>query len=480
MLFFLLGIITTLFLTAIIYLRISRKLSIKEEEAQRLAQEKQIVLDFMQSISGAIVGERNRQKLFQKITHAAIVNTGAMSACIFEKNSEGKFQRIAFEGFFPPQSKASFTRLKHSKSRSEFIENAFKTEVFSEGEGLIGSVAKTGKSILIENAQNDPRVLQYDDPTMLIRSLMITPVTCEGSLIAILAVANPIEGVPFNEMDFSLLESLSNQVGLAIQNSTTIQLQIEKSKLDIDLQLAQNIQNLLLPSAFPKESTIDFSAFYAPAQKIGGDFYDVFELDNEKIGVVVADVSGKGIPASIVMAICQTHLKHLIQKSTSPAETLKALNKEIFSSIRPGMFVTLTLGIIDTKLNQITIARAGHEAPIYYQQATSDTAGSAGTIQANGMAIGIVPSSMYDQKIEDLTLPFNKGDILVFYTDGLTEVTNQRNDEFSNQRLIQILSKEHSNTAQGILDKILASIRAFSNEAEAQDDQTILVVKHKG
>ena len=266
MFFFLLGIASTLFLTAIIYLRISRKLSIKEEEAQRLSQEKQIVLDFMQSISGAIVGEKIARSS-SKIIHAAIINTGAMSACIL-KTPKGTFQRIAVEGLFPPQNKSSFERLKHSNSRSEFIENAFQTEIFSEGEGLIGSVAKTGKPVLIENAKNDPRVLQYEDPTMLIRSLMVTPVFCEDALIAILAVANPIEGIPFNKMDFSFLESLSNQVGLAIQNSTTIQLQIEKSQLDVDLQLAQNIQNLLLPSAFPKESEIDFSAFYAPDKKL--------------------------------------------------------------------------------------------------------------------------------------------------------------------------------------------------------------------
>ena len=478
MLFFLIGIALTLFLTAIVYLRINRKLSIKEEEVQRLEQEKQIILDFMQSISGAIVGEKNRQKLFQKITHAAIINTGALSACIFEKTMDGVFQRIAVEGLFPPQSKASLAKLKHAKSRSEFIENAFETESFSEGEGLFGSVAKTRKPVLIENAHNDPRIVQHDDPALFIHSLMVTPIIYEGELIAILAIANPIEGVPFNKMDFSLLESLSNQVGLAIQNSNSLQLQLEKSKLDIDLQLAQNIQNLLLPSEFPKESPIDFSAYYAPAQKIGGDFYDVFELNQDTIGVVVADVSGKGIPASIIMAICQTHLKHLTKEYSSPANILKALNKEVFSSIRPGMFITLTLGIIDLTSNQVTIARSGHEAPIYFKH-SEHSEGTISMIQADGMAVGIVPSEMYDSKIEDITLDFNHGDILLFYTDGLTEVENRRNEEFSNQRLMKIISQEYTKDAKSIVAKILESVHQFSDGAQPQDDQTVLVVKHQ-
>ena len=228
MLPFFIGVLLALLFTALINYRINRKVSIKEEAVQRLEQEKQIVIDFMHSISGAITGEKNRQKLFHKIIHAAITNTGAMSACIFEKKADERFYRIAVEGLFPPQNQASISILKHTISRTDFIKNAYETESYASGEGLVGSVAQTGKPILISRAKNDPRVIQHDDPALHIHSLMLAPVTYDESLIAILAVANPISGVPFDKMDFSLLQSLASQVGLAIQNSTTIQLQIEK------------------------------------------------------------------------------------------------------------------------------------------------------------------------------------------------------------------------------------------------------------
>ena len=176
-------------------------------------------------------------------------------------------ERVAVEGLFPPQNFESINRLKNSKSRTELFKNTYKNESYALGEGLIGSVGKSIKPILIEQAKNDPRVLQHDDPSLHIHSLMLSPVTHDGALIAILAVANPIDGTPFNDMDFSLLQSLASQVGLAIQNSTTIQLQIEKNKIDLDLQLAQNIQSLLLPKTFPLNTPLRVCCLLRPCAK---------------------------------------------------------------------------------------------------------------------------------------------------------------------------------------------------------------------
>lgn len=477
MLLFFTGVLITLLFTAFINFRINRKVSITEEAVQRLEQEKQIVIDFMHSISGAITGEKNRQKLFHKIIHAAITNTGAMSACIFEKKSDDRFYRIAVEGLFPPQNQASILALKHSSSRTEFFKNTYETESYAIGEGLVGSVAKTSKPILISRAKNDPRVIQHDDPALHIHSLMLAPVTYDGALIAILAVANPLTGVSFDAMDFSLLQSLAGQVGLAIQNSTTIQLQIEKNKIDLDLQLAQNIQNLLLPSKFPKDIPLEFAAHYLPAQKIGGDLYDVFGIDADSIGVAIADVSGKGIPASIVMAMCQTHLKHLIKQKNSPADILKLLNEELLKTMRPGMFVTLSLGIINIKTNTLTIARAGHEAPLFFSPNHKD---KIFPVEVSGMALGIVPAEIFNQKIEDFTLNFQKDDILVLYTDGVTEMENKKQEEFSTDRLMRIIHKASSENAEAIVSDIFKNLNNFAEGLEPLDDQTLLLIKHIG
>ena len=211
--------------------------------------------------------------------------------------------------------------------------------------------------------------------------------------------------------------------------------------------------------------------------KIGGDLYDVFEIDADSIGVAIADVSGKGIPASIVMAMCQTHLKHLIKQKSSPADVLKLLNEELLKTMRPGMFVTLSLGIINLKTNTLTIARAGHEAPLFFSPSHKD---KLFPIEVSGMALGIVPPDIFNQKIEDFTLNFQKDDILVLYTDGVTEMENKKQVEFSADRLMRIIDKTSSKNAKSIVSKIIKSLNDFSEGLKPIDDQTLLLIKYTG
>ena len=175
------------------------------------------------------------------------------------------------------------------------------------------------------------------------------------------------------------------------------------------------------------------------------------------------------------MAKCQTHLKHLIKNDKSPAEILKLVNTELCKTMQPGMFVTLILGIINLKKHTITIARAGHEAPLFYESNKSE---EVKPINIKGMALGIVPKEIFDPKIADLTLPFNEGDILILYTDGLTETENNRNEEFGSNRLKDIIQQNKFNNAKVIMKSVMSNIKSFADGQKPQDDQTILIIKH--
>jgi sigma-B regulation protein RsbU (phosphoserine phosphatase) len=275
-----------------------------------------------------------------------------------------------------------------------------------------------------------------------------------------------------------LVESLAEQVGLAVHNSDAMKVQIEKSKLDLDLELASNIQNLLLPSRFPETPNLEFAAHYTAAQKIGGDLYDVFPLQDNKIGVAIADVSGKGIAASIIMAICQTNLHHLSRSKNSPAEILKAINAEMHESMRRDMFITMIYAVIDVANESITLARAGHELPLHYHR---DTAGqiTVDKIQSTGMAIGMVPPEIFDSTIVDTTLHFSTDDAFLLYTDGVTESVNLEGEEFSGERLIDTLQTSGRGSAQAILNTVITSVERFSGEAGQTDDLTLIAVKHR-
>ncbi len=460
------------------YISARREVMRIDEEKQLLNQEKQIVLEFMHNMVEAI-GERvDRDELFQRVVHAAILSTGALSACVFAKNEEGRFSGVAVEGLFPPQRPLPESSRMKLTTRAKFIEQVLRSEVFAPGEGLIGSVAATGNGVLITDAESDPRVMKHDDPSLVVRSMVVAPIVFRDTALGVLAVANPADGLAFNETDFSLVQSLAEQAGLAIQNADLMNLQIEKNKLDVDLSLASSIQAMLLPSSFPKHRNLDIHACYLPAQKVGGDLFDFFELGEGRIGVVIADVSGKGIPASLIMAICQSNLRHFAAQFDSPARVLSEMNKLMSSDMHKDMFITTVYAIVDTKAGQLVMARAGHELPLHCHFNVDSGLIQATLVGSEGMALGMVPEELFDSVIADKRVDFVEGDIFVLYTDGVTEASNQEGNEFSSGRLADTVKTLRSRPAEELNQGILDSVHRFSGSGQQVDDITLLTVKY--
>ncbi|WP_269526947.1 SpoIIE family protein phosphatase [Coraliomargarita parva] len=477
MMSFFIGVVLGLLGMWAVYARQRRKRTLIEEEKQLLQQEKQIVVEFMHNMVEAVATGGDRQAMFQRIIHAAILSTGAMSACIFEKRPDNTLKGIAVEGLFPPQRKLPDEISSKLATRTQFLENILKAESYKMGEGLIGQVAKSGRALLIADAQKDPRVIQHKDRSLQIRSIIVAPVLFQGELIAVLAVTNPVDGLSFTETDFSLVESLAEQVGLAVHNSDAMQLQIEKNKLDLDIELASNIQGLLLPKAFPPSEKLAFAAHCTPAQKIGGDLYDVFALNSKTIGVAVADVSGKGISASILMAICQTNLRHFSKLHRSPSKVLSAINAAMSESMRKDMFITIVYAIIDLETEKVTIARAGHELPLFYDT-QEDGRVEVIPVRSQGMAVGMVPPEIFDLTIQDTEIEFGVKDALLLYTDGVTESVNAEGEEYSGKRLTHTLRNLGEGTAQDIVDGVLEGVGRFCGDVGQPDDLTLIAIKH--
>jgi sigma-B regulation protein RsbU (phosphoserine phosphatase) len=452
-----------------------RAINVIREEKQRLGQEKQIVVEFMHNMVAAVGEGSEREALFQRIIHAAILSTGATSACIFERQPDGRLKGIAVEGLFPPQRPIPPDSRPGLGTRARFIESVLKSESFAPGEGLIGEVAQSRRAVLIRDARSDPRVVAHLDPALQMRSLVVAPILFQDELIGVLAVANPADGTDFNETDFSLVESLAEQVGMAVHNSDLVRLQIEKNRLDIDIELAGNIQGLLLPRTLPHAGRVDIAARYHPAQKIGGDLYDAFELGGKRMGLAVADVSGKGIPASIVMAICRTHLRHFAHRFDSPADVLRAVNDGLQHSLRRDMFITMVYAVIDLEEGRLRLARAGHEPPFFLP---AEAGGAAPRrLSPRGMALGMVPPRIFDPSIEDAVLPFSKGDTLLLFTDGLTESPNHAGVEYSAARLGEALESAASLSATEMVESLMESVRRFTGRGNQADDLTLIAVK---
>lgn len=477
MLPFILGLIMGTFALWLFYAGKRRQIKILEEDKQLLRQEKQIVVEFMHNMVEAVAEGSDREAMFQRIIHAAILSTGAMSACIFEKRPNNTLKGIAVEGLFPPQRKLPQAITSKLVTRAQFLESILKSETYQMGEGLIGQVAQSRRALLIADAQSDPRIIQHDDPALQVRSFIVAPVLFQGELIAVLAVANPSDGLAFTETDFSLVQSLAEQVGLAVHNSDSMQLQIDKNKLDTDIELASNIQGLLLPKKFPPADHIAFASHYTPAQKVGGDLYDVFALDEKTIAFAIADVSGKGISASLLMAICQTHLRHFAKQHRSPSQVLSCINAAMEHTMQRDMFITMVYAVIDLESEQLTLARAGHELPLFYDQHSKGGL-DVDPIQSPGMAVGMVPPIIFDSIIQDTSIHFGTNDALLLYTDGITESANAQGEEYGSARLSELLRNHGSKDAQEIIDQVLDSVNRFSQGTGQHDDLTLIAVKH--
>jgi sigma-B regulation protein RsbU (phosphoserine phosphatase) len=473
----LVGLLLAAIVLAVMLARARGEAERTEEQNQKLAQDRQRLLDFMHLMAEALGEGLSRQELQQRIVHAAILSTGALSACIFERTERNTMRGVAVEGLFPPHRPLGDTARGKLTTRARFIEEVLKSEEFPVNEGVVGRVADTGEGELLADAASDPRIVKHDDPALAVRSVIAVPLVFRERFFGVLAVTNPAGDQPFTESDFSLMQSLAEQAAVALHNAEILNFQIEKQQLDLDLSLASGIQQMLLPRHTAVFAGLDLDARYAPAQKVGGDLYDVFALSDTRLGVAVADVSGKGIPGSLLMAICRTNLRQIAPRFAGPAAVLRELNRALAGDIQAGLYVTMLYAVVDTVANTVTLARAGHELPLIVRREGVGGGHAVEFIDSDGMALGLVPDEMFAETIADRTVPLAPGDTLVLYTDGLTEAPNDDGKEFSNARLADAVRALHHRSAREINDGILERVQRFAGDTPQRDDFTLVTVK---
>ena len=252
----------------------------------------------------------------------------------------------------------------------------------------------------------------------------------------------------------------------------------EKIRLDRELGLAGSIQKLLLPQYIPQAHSLDISTIYRPAQKIGGDLYDVFDLGGGRIAVIVADVSGHGISAALLMAICRTSFQFCARCAITAADLLRMLNRSMVHSFKRGMFITIACAFIDTQRNTLSIARGGHERPVLISNHLIEKGKTEiEFLNTRGLAVGISKPEVFDAAITEISRSYSRGDVVVFYTDGLTETLNARGEEFGAARLEAVLRASHALPAKDVNAAIIRELKAFSDGNEPTDDLTLVTIR---
>lgn len=328
------------------------------------------------------------------------------------------------------------------------------------------------KPVLVDDMANDDRFHHLKKSSVRHASLVVVPLVAHGTLTGILYATK--EGrYGFVKDDVDLISAFADQATVAIENSRLIKKSIERERLLREMLVAQEMQKKLLPQILPQHLSLELGAISTPAFEVGGDYYDFAELGSGRLGIIVGDVSGKGVPAAFYMSVMKGIFQALGKTCTSPREFMIKANEALAGSIDKHSFVSLIYAIVDTRTGSLTLARAGH-CPLLH-------IGTHGAeyLRPGGMGVGLSSGGTFDGAIEESTITLKDEDLCVFYTDGITEA--RRNDEeFGYDRLRDVALRERANSAPAICTGILNEVKTFSENKASHDDLTLVVLKWKG
>jgi sigma-B regulation protein RsbU (phosphoserine phosphatase) len=248
----------------------------------------------------------------------------------------------------------------------------------------------------------------------------------------------------------------------------------ERQRLKRELEVARVVQMSFLPSEDPKLSGIDISSICIPALEVGGDYYDFIKLNNNKLGIIIGDVSGKGTQAAFYMTLTKGFLKALAKQTDSPSEVLIKMNELFYENVERGRFISMVYAIIDYDRMELKIARAGHNPII-----TNDLAGKISLINPKGIALGLEKGELFKKVITEHHENLDKEKVYIFYTDGFTEATNKYEEEYGLERMYKIVQDYSYCSAKEIQQKLMEDVNKFIGKCKQHDDMTMVILKVK-
>ncbi len=302
---------------------------------------------------------------------------------------------------------------------------------------------------------------------------MVAPLLYAKQNMGVLALANSRMGSPFSQNDFVVFKSITEQSAFALYNAIIYSEANEKKRLDHDLAIARDIQRILLPAEAPIVNGFEISGVNVPARQVSGDYFDYIKVDDERLGVAIADVSGKGIPASLIMAICRSVLRSQAIGNPSPADVLQKVNRQLYPDIKEDMFISMAYLVLDHVRGGVTLARAGHDAPLLYQQKSQNVT----PLKTPGMVVGIDSGDVFDRLTTDVAVPLERNDCILLYTDGITEALDNEGNEFGLERTIGSVQSSAKEGAQAVVTRLIDDLRNFVGSTPQNDDITMIAIR---
>src|SRR5215211_836071 len=332
------------------------------------------------------------------------------------------------------------------------------------GEGFIGSVAVSGTPIISHDVRKDPVYINARDRT---RSEMVAPIISNDEVIGVFDLESD-ELNAYSNDDLDVLMLLASQVAIIIEKVMLHEQLIEKKRLEGQLEVARQVQLELLPAHDPELEGFDICAWNFSTEEVSGDYYDWVSIYEDQIGMVIADVSGKGVPAALLMAFLRASLRAAIHIGYAPHISMAKVNYLLWESIERHQFVTAFYGVLDASNRTLAYTNAGHNPPLLM-----DADGTARFIERGGLPLGMFRDTRYYEYYQAI----EPGQVLVLYTDGVTEATGEKGEEYGRYRLEEAVRANRDLSARDLITTIQKDVLVWTDGRGATDDMTFFIVK---
>jgi len=335
---------------------------------------------------------------------------------------------------------------------------------------VMDEVVIRGKSVLTSDAQHDPRFASGTVVLQGIRSVLAVPLGVSEKVFGIIYADSPIAEGRFTEDHLKVLTTLASVAAIRVENARLVEARFQQERLERELQLAMEIQQRFQPTAPPSVPGYELQGISFPCYEIGGDYYDFIQREDGRLVIALGDVSGKGTAAALLMSSLHAAIHAQTGSHETLVETISAVNRYLADNIPPNRFVTLFYAELDPESGAVSFLNAGHNPPLIVH-----AAGTVEQLASGGLPLGIKADADYREGRTHLQM----GDVLVIYSDGVTEAASPNGEEFGPTRLYEVVSRNVDASAAGIRDRIESALTKFSQGTQAADDITLVIVKRQ-
>lgn len=449
-----------------------RRVSELERSRAELQVEEDRVFDFLHGLGEAFSEGVQSSHLHRLIVEGAVRILEAHGGALYlNDKSQPQLTAAFISKGCPPLVPVPAHVVKQAATTEVALESYLRLSSIHRGQGPLGMVWADARPRVF--SQEQLIALGLNDTPSMAHSVLAAPLIYRRNILGIIALANGGMSTPFTEEDIKVFENIAEQSAFALFTEFIYLEASEKKRLDHDLEIARDIQGILLPSRAPAFQGYDLCGMNMAARQVSGDYFDYIPVDEYRLGVAIADVSGKGIPASLIMAMCRSVLRSEARGEISAAEVLRRVNAQLYPDIKEDMFISMAYLILDSRDGSITLARAGHDAPLLLRNENRTIE----KLSPKGMALGIDSGTVFNRVICDLNFEMAPGDCLLLYTDGATEAIDEQGLEFGLDRIVQGLQAEADHGASEVITRLGEDLKAFVGNYPKYDDFTVIAIR---